>query len=193
MEYTVSLKITVPDEITDLMGDDAVMTALTDRIGDNLTGQFGSVLDVEVTEVTSGSQSGSEFGKRGAVVASEPRTNRPAAPRREATPGAASTAQRVAPNVTGAVRTGRPATLHDLEASDGEPVRASGPRSPEVLKQEGIAVRKIGADAWPRWYQRLMEQQSGTDSVEIKTAAKPADSGSKPTSPTFVVRTRRNK
>lgn len=37
-------------------------------------------------------------------------------------------------------RTGRPATLHNLRAADGEPVRASGPRSREVLENQGIAV-----------------------------------------------------
>lgn len=37
-------------------------------------------------------------------------------------------------------RTGRPATLHNLVAEDGEPVRASGPRSRENLESQGIAV-----------------------------------------------------
>lgn len=37
-------------------------------------------------------------------------------------------------------RTGRPATLHNLRAADGEPVRASGPRSREALENQGIAV-----------------------------------------------------
>lgn len=37
-------------------------------------------------------------------------------------------------------RTGRPATLHNLVAEDGEPVRAAGPRSPENLRANGIKV-----------------------------------------------------
>jgi hypothetical protein len=84
-----------------------------------------------------------EFGDRGAVVASEPRADRSGG---------------MAPKRAPGIRTGRPATLHDYEASDGEPVRAAGPRSAEVLRTQGIAVRKrtVGAD-WPAWYLRKLE------------------------------------
>lgn len=41
---------------------------------------------------------------------------------------------------TGTGRTGRPATLHNLVAEDGEPVRAAGPRSPDNLRANGIKV-----------------------------------------------------
>lgn len=84
-----------------------------------------------------------EFGDRGVVVASEPRADRSGG---------------MAPKRAPGIRTGRPATLHDYEASDGEPVRAAGPRSAEVLRTQGIAVRNrtVGAD-WPAWYLRKLE------------------------------------
>lgn len=41
-------------------------------------------------------------------------------------------------------RTGRPLTLRDHHASDGGPVRESGPRSPEELTKQGITVWKDG-------------------------------------------------
>jgi hypothetical protein len=51
-------------------------------------------------------------------------------------------ARSAAPAVKGGPsgRTGRPATLHNMRASDGNPVRESGPRSQEVLESQGITV-----------------------------------------------------
>lgn len=85
-------------------------------------------------------------------------------------------------------RTGRPATLHDYTASDGEPVRASGPRSIETLVSEGIKVyrlddngRKIrvGADGSP------MGEWKSSDSPVVKVPKSPATSV-----PAFPVRKR---
>jgi hypothetical protein len=46
-------------------------------------------------------------------------------------------------------RMGRPATLHDYEASDGQPVREWGQRSPEELRARGIKVWKVGQRKQP--------------------------------------------
>ena len=46
-------------------------------------------------------------------------------------------------------RTGRPKTLHNLEASDGGPVREWGQRSPEALQEAGIEVWEVQGDGTP--------------------------------------------
>lgn len=43
-------------------------------------------------------------------------------------------------------RMGRPKTLTDMEASDGQPVREWGDRSPESLHAAGISTRPVGGN-----------------------------------------------
>jgi hypothetical protein len=69
-----------------------------------------------------------ESGDRGAVVASAPRKER---------------SEGMGPAKRPGVRTGRPATLHDHSASDGQPVRAAGPRSVENLTAQGVKVYRM--------------------------------------------------
>lgn len=108
-----------------------------------------------------------EFGDRGVAVASEPRPAR-----------SGGMAPPKVSKGTGGVRTGRPATLHDYEASDGQPVRAAGPRSAEVLRTQGIAVRKVGKE-WPGWYtavegrQGMTREQQPTPKVQSKSDRPP--------------------
>lgn len=69
-------------------------------------------------------------------------------------------------------RRGRPPRLvsedgSEWEASDGGPVTEWGPRSVPELKDEGVACRKVGAAAWPKWYQRLLLD----DDTETEEAA----------------------
>lgn len=71
---------------------------------------------------------GREFGDRGVVVASAPRAER---------------SDGMGPAKRPGIRTGRPATLHDHFASDGQPVRAAGPRSVETLVSEGVRVYRM--------------------------------------------------
>jgi hypothetical protein len=80
-----------------------------------------------------------EFGDRGVTVASAPRK----APRK-AVQGKTA-------------RTGRPKTLTDMEASDGEPVREWGVRSPESLAEQGISTRVIGGNG--EWTPPLPERK----------------------------------
>lgn len=70
------------------------------------------------------------------------------------------------------------------EASDGGTVTEYGNRSVQSLKDEGIACRKVGASAWPKWFER--QQENDAEPV------KPTRSASAPT-PNMRVRIPRTK
>lgn len=60
-------------------------------------------------------------------------------------------------------RSGRPPLKKEAdgtrwEASDGGTVTEFGNRSVQELKTQGIAARKVGATAWPRWYENAIQQ-----------------------------------
>lgn len=153
MRITATVVVEIDDDAAVLLNASvvggapgAVRTIVRNALSD--TAGFKSVTvdtddtDGEMDEGGSASRSerpAREFGDRGVTVASAPRK----APRKAAQSTIA--------------RTGRPKTLTDMEASDGEPVREWGVRSPESLAEQGISTRVIGGNS--EWTPPLPERK----------------------------------
>jgi hypothetical protein len=141
MQVSFIVDIEVDDDyvaLTDTAGNgmargifaEIVRTAIT-----NVLGNYPGIVTEFHIEAHDGGETGGsgslttrparEFGDRGVVVASAPRT---------------------APRSDTGKRMGRPKTLTDMEASDGGAVRAWGDRSPESLHTAGISTRPVGGN-----------------------------------------------
>lgn len=164
MEIEITVKVTVPDGIANFLGFGVVAQPLVYQVHEAMLAvQLEHREMIESFEVTSETPAGTvighgwsqsapesrsqrparEFGTRGATVASEPRRTslRPAT----GTGGnsMSGSARPAAPKGNGTGKTGRPPTLHDHSASDGDVVRASGTRGIETLVNSGIKVYRI--------------------------------------------------
>lgn len=168
---------------------DALQTAMVDFVGQHtgvITSYSVSVEDSDDDDSADTEDDGPDVpkGRSGLTDREVSRSIRSERPIIHRTPQSRST-DGMGPKGGPTGRTGRPATLHDMEASDGGPVRASGPRGAEALKDEGIAVRRIGSQTWPKWYER----QNG--SVTVKDdAPRPVKSSGNGNAPTFITKRR---
>jgi hypothetical protein len=122
--------------------------AAIDYVRNSLREQKGfSNVTVDVAEVADGSESDGEEIDSDEGTDTAPPVSSGLSARQVARAAGIKPVRSAPPAVKGGLsgRTGRPATLHNLRAADGEPVRASGPRSREVLESQGIAVWDVDA------------------------------------------------
>lgn len=170
VEVTFTTTIEVSDSLLSLTGK-SVDDFVSDLIESADLPDF--LADAEVTvsgaESTVQSRSGMttrQVARAAGITPVKPSTPRPA---RVATP---STDDDGEPK-----RSGRPPFKVDddgtrWEASDGGSVTEWGNRSVQSLKEQGIACRRVGASAWPKWYERTMESAETDDETE-DTPARP--------------------
>lgn len=147
MDVTLTVTVSVPDNVGTFLGFSSMAVALKNNIS-----QILSDLQADNPDIVEGfsiESAGSEESGSDEIV------SRPAAPQRPVARKPRTDAVVPAATHNPSGRMGRPATLHDMEASDGGPVRAHGSRGEDALKDEGIAVRRVGAANWPKWYERL--------------------------------------
>jgi hypothetical protein len=169
MDIQITVTVTVPDGIVNFMGLDKVGGALADNIGDSLDTLMESnpgmiedysveSPDAEDAESVSPARSqrpatkDTPASRQSATAARESRPERP-----QTSGGMSGGARPAAPKGQGTGKIGRPPTLHDHMASDGDVVRASGTRGIATLVGQGIKVYRvegnrkirIGADGEP--------------------------------------------
>lgn len=145
MEFIVQVTVELPDSAVSFIGADSIVSGLSEKVEDALNTALPDWQGLFTVEAGTPESDGDE------IVSATPEWDKPKGvsgltdrqvARAVHTKGAVIRAE--APKGNGTGKTGRPATLHEYEAADGEPVRAAGPRSIESLRSQGIDVWKVG-------------------------------------------------
>lgn len=145
MKFTAMIEIEVPDSLVEFVGQGKTAEALAVNISQQMKDfrESNSEL-VKNTTVTIELDDGRKVGLGWAdakpsptrsVASFDSQSATLSAPRRQP--------EGMGPAKRPGIRTGRPATLHDHFASDGQPVRAKGPRSVESLTAQGVKVYRM--------------------------------------------------
>lgn len=194
VDVTITLSLEIPDALLSMSGKSAE-DYVTDAINSADLPEWMS--DAEITISADGAESDSNE----IVSAPAPRAPKSAGTvtttRVNGVPDAAriSVTRPESGESTEAKRAGRPPLMRDWEASDGGPVTEWGKRSVQTLKDEGVACRKVGATAWPKWYVRAMESEQSEEIEPERPARKPlvAKPQSAPVAAAPAMRSRRTK
>ena len=162
MKFYASIEIEVPDSAVEFVGSGKLAGSLVTRLHRAMEDQreqypdFIESFDVQVE--VGGAKHGlgwSESSPKDELVTIA--TARKPADKPDFTDSRTARVAALPKSQTSGKRMGRPATLKHLEASDGQPVRERGDRSPESLHAAGISTREVGGNG--EWTPPLPERK----------------------------------